>query len=131
MRNILIFAALALPLPLQAANHIVNVGGANTVYSPQFLVINPGDTVTWLNKGGKHNVEADDGSFSCARGCTGDGKGGSGAPSASNWIATRTFDQPGVTIGYFCVLHGAPGTGMYGTIIVSTMAVHLLSFEVD
>lgn len=117
MRGILIFslALLAFASSARAATVIVNVGGANPVFSPQTVTIDPGDTVTFVNKGGYHNAVADDGSFRCAQGC--DGAGGSGNASRANWVASITFTQPG-TVGYFCEIHGAPGQGMYGTIIV-------------
>lgn len=101
------------------AGHVVNVGqNGQLAFSPQTLTIDPGDSVTFINKGGFHNAVADDGSFRCARGCDGDGNGGSGAASSSLWIASVTFNTPG-TIGYFCEVHGAPGEGMFGTIIVT------------
>jgi plastocyanin len=100
-----------------AAGHVVNVGGGMNAFNPQTITIDSGDSVTFINKGGFHNVVADDGSFRCARGCDGDGNGGSGAPSSSLWIASITLNTPG-TVGYFCEIHGAPGVGMYGTIIV-------------
>ena len=86
-------------------------------FSPQFLTIEVGDSVVFLNRGGYHNVVADDGSFRCAHGCDGDGHGGSGNPSASFWTATVAFNDAG-TIGYFCEPHGSPGGGMYGSIDV-------------
>ncbi len=100
------------------AGHVVNVGqNGQLSFSPQTITIDPGDTVTFINKGGQHNAVADDGSFRCARGCDGDGNGGNGGASNSLWIASVTFNNPG-TIGYFCEVHGAPGQGMFGTIIV-------------
>jgi hypothetical protein len=63
----------------------------NVTFSPQFLTISAGDSVTFLNRGGYHNVVADDGSFRCAHGCDGDGKGGSGNARSSLWIVTRIF----------------------------------------
>jgi len=99
--------------------HIVNVGqNGQLQFSPQTLTIDPGDSVTFINKGGFHNAVADDGSFRCARGCDGDGNGGNGGASSTLWIASVTFTKPG-TIGYFCEVHGAPGQGMFGTIIVT------------
>ena len=117
MRGILVFslALLAFASSAQAAAVIVNVGGANLVFSPQTVTIDPGDTVTFVNKGGYHNAVADNGSFRCAQGC--DGAGGSGNASRANWVASVTFTQPG-TVGYFCEIHGAPNLGMFGTIIV-------------
>ncbi len=101
-----------------AGTSIVNVGGANLSFSPQTISIKVGDTVTFVNKGGYHNARANDGSFRCARGCDGDGKGGNGNPSSSNWIASVTFAKAG-TVGYYCEIHGQPGAGMYGTINVN------------
>jgi len=95
----------------------VQSGGAQVAFSPQFLTIQAGDTVTFLNLGGYHNVVADDGSFRCAHGCDDDGQGGSGNASDSFWLATVPFPKAG-TVGYFCEPHGAPGSGMYGTIEV-------------
>ena len=103
--------------PSFATAAIVNVGGASNGYSPQTVTINVGDSVTFVNKGGVHNVVADDGSFRCARGCDGDGHGGSGNAASSNWIASVKFDTAG-TFGYFCEVHGMPGQGMFGTVTV-------------
>lgn len=96
---------------------IVNVGGGGNAFNPQTISIRPGDTVTFVNKGGYHNVVADDGSFRCAQGCDGQ-SGGHGGASSSNWVASITFDNAGV-VGYFCEIHGAPGEGMFGTINVN------------
>lgn len=98
-----------------AANWIVQVGGSRLAYSPMELTIAPGDTVTFRNMGGVHNVTADDGSFRCAQGC--DGQGGNGAASGQIWTATVSFPRAG-RFGYFCEPHGAPGSGMYGVVTV-------------
>ncbi|UXI66521.1 cupredoxin domain-containing protein [Tahibacter amnicola] len=97
-----------------AANHAVRVGPGLT-FSPANLTVQAGDTVTFTNAGGFHNVVADDNSFRCAAGC--DGAGGSGAPSSNAWSATVTFNTAG-TKGYFCEVHGSPGVGMAGRIVV-------------
>jgi plastocyanin len=110
---LLLFAAL----DAQAAQWFVQLGGASLAFSPQFTTITAGDTVTFYNVGGYHNVVADDGSFRCAHGCDGDGNGGSGNATDSLWIVTIAFPTPG-TVGYFCEPHGSPGSGMYGTIEV-------------
>lgn len=118
LRAALLFAALAtLAGPAPAAQWFVQSGGSDVAFSPQFLTIQAGDSVTFLNLGGYHNVVADDGSFRCANGCDDDGHGGSGNASSDLWFATVQFPTPG-TIGYFCEPHGAPGSGMYGTITV-------------
>jgi len=103
----------------QADTFIVNVGGGSLTFDPQTITIHVGDTVTFRNKGGLHNVAADDHSFRCAHGC--DGQGGNGAASSSSWAASVPFNQEG-RVGYFCETHGQPGAGMYGTIVVLAQA---------
>jgi len=98
-----------------ATQWFVQSGGASVGFAPQFLTIQPGDSVTFVNIGGNHNVVADDGSFRCAHGC--DGDGGNGNASTDFWVATITLSTPG-TVGYFCEPHGSPGEGMYGSIEV-------------
>lgn len=114
-----------------AAGHLVNVGGAQNVFTPQFITVAQGDTVTFVNKGGFHNVIADDNSFRCAMGCDGDGHGGSGKASSASWTATITLSTSG-DVGYYCEIHGQPGAGMYGVIHVNAVVpVRLQSFGVD
>jgi plastocyanin len=102
-----------------AADHRVTVGGSDDynypslTFSPRNLTINAGDTVTFVNAGGTHNVAADDGSFRCAQGC--DGAGGNGNPNAGNWTSTVTFNDAG-SFPYHCEVHGA--MGMTGSITV-------------
>jgi plastocyanin len=117
MRLLSLCLLLALAPGANAATFIVNVGGAKNGFNPQTVTIAVGDTVTFVNKGGDHNVNADNGSFRCARGCDGDGMGGNGSPSTSNWVASITFGNAG-NVGYFCETHGMPGAGMYGTVVV-------------
>lgn len=101
--------------PVWAASHTVTVGGASgLMFSPRELSIDAGDTVTFVNAGGVHNVRANDGSFRCANGC--DGAGGNGNPVSGNWQATVTFNTPG-TFPYVCDVHA--GSGMTGTITVN------------
>lgn len=132
MRKILYLALLgSYSFPVFAATHYVQVGGsAGLVYSPQTIHIAVGDTVQWTNLGGKHNVQANDGSFVCAQGCRGDGHGGTGAPSSASWVARFTFNTAG-SFGYFCLLHGSPNKDMHGTVIVDLTPVRLLSFDVE
>jgi plastocyanin len=96
-----------------AANWNVDVGGAQLAFSPATLTISAGDTVTFVNQGGFHNVAADDGAFRCAKSCSGSG----GDPDSVSWSSTVTLASPG-TVGYHCEVHGAPGQGMFGTITV-------------
>ena len=86
-------------------------------FLPAQLEIASGDTVTWNNGGGRHNVKADDGSFLCARGC-GDVEGGNGNPSTVLWSFSRVFVGEG-DIPYHCQRHGNEGgVGMSGVISV-------------
>ncbi|HEV7667977.1 MAG TPA: Calx-beta domain-containing protein [Thermoanaerobaculia bacterium] len=99
-------------------DHAVQVG-PDFAFSPQFLTIQAGDTVTWTHADSMdHNVAADDGSFRCANGC--DSEGGDGNPSTEAWSFTRTFNATGV-FGYYCEVHGVPGGGMFGTITVQAL----------
>lgn len=109
-----------------AANHQVTVGGTGggiygegqaLAFDPPSLTIAVGDTVTFTNAGGTHNVAADDHSFRCANGC--DSAGGSGTPSSSAWSATVTFNQAG-SFGYHCEVHQS--MGMVGSITVQGAA---------
>ncbi len=119
---------LAFP-PAWCANHTVIVGaGGMLVFSPSTLNISVGDSVTFTNVGGFHNVVADDHSFRCANGC--DGMGGSGSPNGSFWSAMVTFNSAG-TIGYYCEAHGSAGSGMFGTIVVQGTPVELQRFDVE
>jgi len=130
MRRLLAISGCSLAAPLFAANHTVNVGPGPS-YSPATLTIAVGDTVKFTNRGGLHNVKANDNSFRCAHGCDGDGQGGNGAASTEIWHANVIFNTTG-TIGYYCETHGTPTTGMRGTIIVQpTTPVELQSFDVD
>ncbi|WP_395683818.1 hypothetical protein [Dokdonella sp.] len=128
MRRLLAFAACSLATPLFAASHTVNVG-PGVSYSPATLTIALGDTVRFRNRGGLHNVVADDLSFRCARGC--DGTGGNGAPSSDLWFVDIVFNQLG-EVGYYCEQHGSPTDGMRGTIVVlPSTPVDLQSFTID
>jgi plastocyanin len=99
-----------------AANHVVEIGGpSGNGFSPRSLTIKRGDTVTFVNRGGFHNVVADDNSFRCASTCA---PAGSGDPSSSEWSQTLTFNTAG-NVPYYCTAHGGPGgIGMAGNIIV-------------
>ncbi|WP_165371506.1 plastocyanin/azurin family copper-binding protein [Pseudolysobacter antarcticus] len=119
------------PLSALAANFNVLAGSGGTVFFPASITIAPGDTITFKNSGGLHNVVANDGSFRCANGCDNDGNSGNGNVSASSWHATVIFPSIG-TFGYFCEEHGTATTGMRGQIIVKTTTpVQLQSFYVN
>ena len=96
------FIAPALPLAAQTTHEVVLSGLS---FSPQELRINAGDTVRWRNQSGFHDVVADDGSFD------------SGDASSEQFTFEVTFPDPG-EVGYHCSVHGSPGAGMFGKLIV-------------
>jgi plastocyanin len=77
----------------------------DSAFIPRTVTIRVGDTVRWTNVDGFHNVVADDDSWT------------SGSPTIAPWTFSRTFTTTG-TVGYNCSLHGSPGFGMFGTVIV-------------
>ena len=91
----------------------VTIHASNFVFTQANVTINVGDTVTFVNDNGFHNVVSNDGGFRCANGC--DGEGGNGAPG-SGWTFSRQFTSAG-TIHYFCEVHVS--MGMVGTITVN------------
>jgi plastocyanin len=100
-----------------ATTYMVHTG-PGTTFNPQVTTLQIGDSVTFVNgaTGGFHDVHADDNSFRCANGC--DDTGGNGNPASPPWTFTRTFNTAG-TIGYHCEIHGRPGGGMFGTLVVN------------
>lgn len=118
----LFLLAAAFSASAAASDHQVSVGGSNDAFSPSTLTINAGDTVTFSEVSGSHNVVSDTaGLFRCANGCDGDGKGGNGNVAGNNWSVTIPFPTAG-SFGYYCEAHGAPGVGMHGTIRVNAVA---------
>ena len=96
-------------------------------YEPSTLTINVGDTVTFTNTSGFHNVVSDADSvtaFRCANGC--DATGGNGDPSGPGWTADVTFPTAG-TAPFHCEVHGL---AMAGTItIVGTPPAPAISVD--
>ena len=113
-RTFILSAALLIASAAEAANF--EIEAEDIFFSIDFLTIRVGDSVTWTNAGGFHNVVADDGSFRCAVGC--DGEGGDGDASTASWSFTRTFEEAG-TIDYHCEPHF--DDGMLGTIVVEEL----------
>ncbi|HYO13979.1 MAG TPA: plastocyanin/azurin family copper-binding protein [Thermoanaerobaculia bacterium] len=100
---LILASLLALPAAARAVTVHVDVGGPSLSFRPNTVTINVGDTVVWTNRGGSHNVVADDNSFA------------SGSADAGDWAFPHTFNTPG-TFNYHCQPHGA--LGMTGTVIV-------------
>jgi plastocyanin len=99
----ILICLLALPSAVRAATVDVDVGGSDFSFRPRVVTVNVGDTVMWTNRGGAHNVVADNGAFS------------SGSADAGDWAYSYTFTTAG-TFNYHCQPHAA--LGMTGTVIV-------------
>lgn len=99
----------------QQASTVVHVTNAivdvdDFAFAPISVTVNLGDMVTWVRKGGFHNVRADDNSFILG--------GANGAPSSSWTAVSHKFTQAGA-VRYYCQVHGAPnGVGMAGVVLV-------------
>lgn len=122
--------ALSVSLPA-AAQHVVILGqGGKNTYTPNFLAIQAGETVTFRQINGFHNVASQPGAVTAFRcgpnGCDGVGSG-NGEPGGGEWEQTVTFPTMG-TIDYLCDVHGQ---SMTGTIVVNPVPVTLQRFEVD
>jgi plastocyanin/DNA/RNA endonuclease YhcR with UshA esterase domain len=92
-----------------ATNHQVTVG--NNFFNPQNLTINVGDTVTWNNTAGFHNVNGSQTTYP-----NNPVSFGNGAASSTLWTYSFTFTVAG-TYDYQCDPH--VGVGMTGTITVA------------
>jgi plastocyanin len=102
LASLLVLSASAL-----AANQTVTLNSSNT-FTPAGVTVFQGETVTWNNTGGFHNVHFDDNSYIQPS-----------PPQSAPWTRARTFNTPG-TFRYYCEVHGGPGgTGMSGTVTVT------------
>jgi plastocyanin len=105
---IVVVSAL-LAAPAHAANQTVTVGsGCANTFTQAAVTVLLGESVTWNNQCGFHNVHFDDGSFVQPS-----------PPQSAPWTVSRTFTNTG-TFRYYCEVHGGPnGTGMSGTVTVN------------
>lgn len=95
-------APSASPAPAKAAA-VVEIKGF--VFEPQEITIPVGASLTWTNGDAtQHTVTADDRSYDSGL-----------LPQGRTF--SHTFTAPG-RYGYYCVPHGAPGSGQFGTVIV-------------
>ncbi|MCH7789432.1 MAG: hypothetical protein IH940_08305 [Acidobacteria bacterium] len=87
----------------------VEISTTDNLFEPGTVIVSPGTEVLWTNNGlNYHNVKPDDPvAFEAIP--TDDL-----APGTS---ASRTFANAG-SFGYYCSIHGAPGAGQLGAIIV-------------
>ena len=93
-----------------SAQQNIMVEVQNNFYAPADITINVGDTVTWVNGGGFHNVNGTLNTY------PGNPEGfGNGGASNGDWTYEYVFTQPG-TYDYQCDPH--VNLGMVGTITV-------------
>ena len=97
--------------PVAAATFVVTANFGMT-FTPSNLTIYQGDSVTFYNGGGVHNVHADNERFHCSINCV-----TNNSPNATAWRSTVAFPLLG-TIGYYCDEHGNKTSGMPGSITV-------------
>jgi plastocyanin len=120
----LILAALAGSAALLAASSAVADNQtvdatANDVFSPAKIAVKPGETVTFTNSGGEHNVVWNDGKEPS--------EPSADAVDASQWPpvgqVARTFASSG-KYRYYCIAHGDKNVdfGMVGYVYVNTVA---------
>ena len=94
-------------------------------FAPEYLVIDVGETVEWINVGGTHDVDGTTNNvtgepwnnpedFYLSSVSVGDGED----PVSMGWF---TFDTPGV-YNYDCGLYSHAASGMVGTIIVNAVS---------
>lgn len=104
---IVLLAGFALAAaPALGVDHAVKA--TSNTFTPATVTINQGDSVTWNNAGGSHNVRFDDDSFVQPS-----------PPNSSIWTVTRTFAAP-ASLRYHCEIHGgAGGVGMSGRVVVN------------
>lgn len=113
MRKItLLFISSILSCTLLATNH--NVTTVGNTFSPANITINQGDTVTWTNGGGFHNVNATQTTY------PNNPEGFGNSVSSSSWTFQHIFTIPG-TYDYQCDPHTA--IGMVGTVIVNSVSL--------
>jgi plastocyanin len=80
----------------------------NIAFNPSTRTVSAGTTVQWVNQDGvTHTVTYD----------SGPGTAFDSGNLAGGADFSVTFATPG-TIQYHCTIHGSPGAGMHGTIVV-------------
>lgn len=97
-----------------ATNHTINSG--NFYYNPNSLTIEIGDTVTWINDGGLHNVNFD---LNTITGLSFNNPASFiSQPTSAAILYTHVFNVAG-TYNYDCSVGSHAVNGMVGTIIVN------------
>lgn len=104
----IIFATISFKLHGQTNHTVSTVGNA---FSPSSITINVGDTVTWINTGGAHNVNGKTSTFA------GNAESFDNGTASSGWTFKHVFTVSG-TNDYQCDVHAG---GMKGKVIVNAV----------
>ena len=108
-----IIFSLIITLSIKGSHHYVNAG--NFYFSPSSLTINSGDTVTWINVGGVHDVN---GNISTITGISFNNPESFNLPvTLSATIGSYVFTVPG-SYTYDCSVGSHAANGMVGSITV-------------
>ncbi len=112
----LLLVATAAAVALAQETHDVAV--VDDAYDPPTIEVTAGDTVEWTHTGSNpHTVTADDGSFDSHPECETFADSADGNCMEQGDTYAETFEEPG-EYTYHCRIHGSPGAGMAGTVIV-------------
>lgn len=112
----LLLVAAAAAVALAQETHDVAV--IDDAYDPPTIEVTAGDTVEWTHTGSNpHTVTADDGSFDSHPECETFADSADGNCMEQGDTYAETFEAPG-EYPYHCRIHGSPGAGMAGTVIV-------------
>ena len=112
--NLILAAVLFLSTNINATNHYINAG--NYYYAPALININTGDTVTWINDGGYHNVNFN---FSSITGNSFNNPTSFiSAPTTASNLYTYVFNIPGY-YQYDCSVGSHANNGMTASITVN------------
>lgn len=112
----LMLLSACLSLALAQQNHSVSV--QSNFFNPQNLSISVGDTVTWMNLGGNHNINGTTATYpDNPESFT------NGAPSSAAWVYQKVFTLPGLYV-YQCDPHVS--FGMVGSITAEAITSDLV-----
>ncbi|MGH8993133.1 MAG: plastocyanin/azurin family copper-binding protein [Acidimicrobiia bacterium] len=116
MRRLVLIALIFLTLPAAPAGAAgAAVSMVNARFEPPEVRVPAGSTVTWTNDDSMaHEINADDRSFASSPTCNGATGTGCMAPGDT---FSHTFPAAG-RYPYHCRLHGSPGKGMTGVVVV-------------
>ncbi|HMQ49554.1 MAG TPA: Ig-like domain-containing protein [Saprospiraceae bacterium] len=116
--NTIFTMLLSVCLSLATAQQNFSVAVQSNFFNPSNLTVTVGDTVTWMNLGGNHNINGTTATY------PGNPESfGNGAPSSAAWTYQKVFTLPGV-YAYQCDPHVS--FGMIGAVTVEAITTDLV-----